>query len=622
MICVNKMLYEKTVLALLFAACFTACSGSAEKPDDPLKYSRKLISEGHSSLYNNGAFAVPYTEIKIIPAGDKPIELAQEMMGMRARQSFLTSIKNAADAVYIIPAGTALSVDYAKDISAGSSTVGNSITDVTRGSGVYIISRSASMGKNMALESWQYGRATASAMNQMGINLEQYSLQSGADVATLFTDAGSSTIDKSLDKAGELAASASSGARKSLQTAGNRFIKGYVAVPEKLSQRGDKIADAARLKHFSDGMDDSLAFRSQYSGVFSNLVTDTTRHYVADVSGSFKNARQAFNEDLDETGFGLALLRASRWVLQGVLWDGLVEPISKLGAGSVGYVSVNLVAFPVMVVAEEGKAVTKLAVEVTWNSAGASYDVVAPTATAAVASVYSIFQFTGGHLAAGATATGGSLLGATEVAAGQVVGNSIKGVGYVSGKTVQYVGVPLTAAGVTLGAGSMGVVAGTAGTVTGSTVVISGEAAALTTKAFGNIIAGTTAVAGTTASVAAGTTVGVYELSKAIVVPAGYELGGGIVLGYGATSQLAAHSVLAVADASYLVLSLEGPRWVVYSVKGNLGSGDDLPPGTLLDLKTMQQSGEEFQYLPISDEEMRSVINGIQTDLPVTNTGI
>ena len=183
---------------------------------------------------------------------------------------------------------------------------------------------------------------------------------------------------------------------------------------------------------------------------------------------------------------------------------------------------------------------------------------------------------------------------------------------------MQYIGVPLAAAGVTVGAASVGVVAGTTGAVTGSTVYISGEATSVTTKAFGNIIAGTTVVAGTTASVAAGATVGAYELSKAIVVPAGYELGGGIVLGYGTTSQLAAHSVLAVSDASYLVLSLEGPRWVIYSVTGNLGNGDDLPPGTILSLETMQESGEEFKYLPVSDEEMRSVIESLHNELPAT----
>ncbi|MDH5219388.1 MAG: hypothetical protein OEX19_16910, partial [Gammaproteobacteria bacterium] len=148
---------------------------------------------------------------------------------------------------------------------------------------------------------------------------------------------------------------------------------------------------------------------------------------------------------------------------------------------------------------------------------------------------------------------------------------------------------------------------------------VSGEVASLSTKGFGNVIAGTTLVSGTAVSVAAGSTLGVYELSKAVVVPAGYQLGGGIVLGYGTLSHLGAHSILAVSDAAYLVLSLEGPRWVIYAVKGNLGEGEELPPGTLLDLEAMQSGGEDFMYLPISDEEMTNVVNSVYQELPVNN---
>ena len=90
-----------------------------------------------------------------------------------------------------------------------------------------------------------------------------------------------------------------------------------------------------------------------------------------------------------------------------------------------------------------------------------------------------------------------------------------------------------------------------------------------------------------------------------------------MVLGYGTISHLAAHSVLAVSDAAYLVLSLEGPRWVIYAVQGNLGKGADLPPGAVLDLKKMQQAGEEIRYLPVSQEEMNAVVQGEVGDLPV-----
>ena len=174
----------------------------------------------------------------------------------------------------------------------------------------------------------------------------------------------------------------------------------------------------------------------------------------------------------------------------------------------------------------------------------------------------------------------------------------------------------MAAAGITITGGTVGAAVGTAGAITGGTVRIVGETGAAATQVFGNAIAGTVLAGGTAISTAAGTAVGVYQLSKAVVVPVGYELGSGIVLSYGTLSHIAAHSILAVSDASYMVLSLEGPRWVLYAVKGDLDSGEDIPAGTILDLKKMQAAGEEIIYLPVSDEEMGKVVGSAYENLP------
>ena len=608
----NKKILSTALFCLVLAACATA-----ESENDPLKYTRKLVKEGHSSLYDNGAFQVPATEIKLIPAGESAMDIAFEMMGMQARQSFLTSIKNAADSIYIIPEGSKLSLEYAKSIKSGGEKAGEGVTDISRPVGLLIIDRSLSTGKDFTLKAWDLGKESAAEMNRYGIAIEKGGVAVGDIIADTATDTGTSVIKKSWSIGKYISNKSNEGAKKSLHYAGDEFVKGYVAVPEKMSVRAHDIAQAAELTNFTDGVVGANDVREEYSNVMTDLVGDATGSYVDDVKSSFEKAGDAFTESVGVTGFGLALLKSSRWVLQGILWDGIVKPVTKIGAGSVGYIAVNFAAFPVMVVVNEGIAVTNLAVEVTWNTAGAAYDLVAPSAKAAVASVFSVFQFSAGNIAAGATSAGVATVGAAGVVTGQVAGNTVKGVSYLSGKGVQYIGVPLVAAGVTVGAGTVGVVAGSAGSVAGATVVVGGEITSATTQVFGNVLAGTTLVAGTTASVVAGTTVGVYELSKAVVVPTSYELGGGIVLGYGATSQLAAHSVLAVADASYLVLSLEGPRWVIYAVKGDLDNGDDLPPGTLLDLEAMQNKGEVFQYLPVSNEEMSMVVEQAYKDLPV-----
>ncbi|NVM22767.1 MAG: hypothetical protein HWN68_13420, partial [Desulfobacterales bacterium] len=249
------------------------------------------------------------------------------------------------------------------------------------------------------------------------------------------------------------------------------------------------------------------------------------------------------------------------------------------------------------------------------DAAKTGYDLVAPTSVAAVAGIYSLVDFTGSNIVAGATAATGSVLGYSEKGLSKVAGVTVKGSGYAAAGA-QYIGVPLVAAGITVGGGTVGTAVGGAGAAAGGAVLVTGEAGSATTRVFGNIVSGTTLVGGTAVSVAAGAASGVYELSKAVVVPVGYELGSGIVLSYGTLSHLAAHSVLAVSDCAYMVISLEGPRWVIYAVKGNLGKGEDLPAGAVLDLKALQEAGEEIYYLPVSDEEMKNVVNSIYENLP------
>jgi hypothetical protein len=192
----------------------------------------------------------------------------------------------------------------------------------------------------------------------------------------------------------------------------------------------------------------------------------------------------------------------------------------------------------------------------------------------------------------------------------------IKGGGYAAGKGVQYIGVPLASAGIVVAGGTIGTAVGGVGIATGGTLFVAGEAGGATYQVFGNTLAGTTLAGGTAASTAGGAAYGVYQLSKAVVVPASYELGGGMVLSYETLSHIAAHSILAVSDCAYMVLSLEGPRWVLYAVKGKAGRGDELPVGAIVDLKKLRETGEEIIYLPVTDEEMKGVVNSVYDTLP------
>ena len=141
------------IVPVIFVFFMLFSCSTAVTEDDPLKYSKKLIKQGHVSLYDNGAFKVPQTQIKLIPAANTPIELAGEMMGIRARQSFLTSLNNAADSVDLIPAGSQLSLEYATNIKTQAEQAGDSVTSFTRPVGILLADRSVDFGVYVALES-------------------------------------------------------------------------------------------------------------------------------------------------------------------------------------------------------------------------------------------------------------------------------------------------------------------------------------------------------------------------------------------------------------------------------------------------------------------------------------
>src|SRR5512136_3300484 len=90
------------VTLLVLSAAIAGGCASTHGGDDPLKYTKKLVAEGHSTLYSNGAFEVPNTSIKLIPPAPDTMALVAELAGIRAQQSFELSIKKAADSVTIV----------------------------------------------------------------------------------------------------------------------------------------------------------------------------------------------------------------------------------------------------------------------------------------------------------------------------------------------------------------------------------------------------------------------------------------------------------------------------------------------------------------------------------------
>jgi hypothetical protein len=611
----NNVNRSSTLVPVLIAAIMLGSCTTTETADDPLKHTKKLVVEGHVSLYNNGAFRVPQTSIRLIPPGPSAWELAGSLMGLRARQAFLLALSKAKESVTILAEGTTLSFHVAQGIHGATNTITDEITKATRKNSTLLASRSWQDTKGIVGKSWEFSKETAADINRLGINIVEESGLRGDDVSQRMNEEGTRIVQQSLDQAHTLAKDGTARAADTMTFARERFVKGYAAVPSNAKARAQAVGDDLRELNLPGILNEESDRRSRWSKQMTDLVGQTVSSYRDDVAHSFKEAKREIS-DYQTSGINLATLRSLRWVLQGLFWDAAIEPVGKISAASVGYIGVNALAFPTMVVMREGKAMTEIAVEVVWNISKSGYDLVAPSATAAVAALYGALDFTGSQLAAGTVAGTGTLTGLSERTASKVVGITIKGTGYAAGKSVQYIGVPLAAAGVAIGGGTVGVVAGTTEAAAAGTMRVVGEAGMATTYVMGNVIAGTTLIGGTAATAGAAAWQGYYQMAKAVVVPAGFQFAGGMVLSYGTMAHLGAHTILAASDFSYLVLSLEGPRWVIYAVRGKLGKGEDLPPGTMLDLKSMQEAGEEIYNLPASDAEMRSVVESVYGELP------
>ena len=604
-----------TFVTILLAAITLGSCATPNPADDPLKHTKKLVVEGHLSLYNNGAFHVPQTSIRLIPPGPDAWELAGSLMGLRARQAFLLALTKAKESVTILAEGTTFSFRMAQGIHQATDTLTGEIAKATRENSTLLAYRSWQDATGLVGKSWEFSKETAADIDRLGIEMVEKSVQRGDDVSERMDEGGKRIVQQSLDQAHALAKGGTARASDTMSFARERFIKGYAAVPSSARARAKAVGDDIRELNLPGIFDEEADRRSRWSKKMMDLAGQTVSNYREDVAHSFKEAAQEIS-DYQTSGISLATLRSLRWILQGLFWDAAIEPVGKISAASVGYIGVNALAFPTIVVMREGKAMTVIAVEVVWNTSKSGYDLVAPSATAAVAAIYGILDFTGSNLAAGTVAGAGSLAGLSERALSRITGVTIIGTGYAAGKGLQYIGVPLAAAGVAIGGGTFGVVVGTAEAAAAGTLRVAGETGIATTYVMGNVIAGTTLAGGTAATVGAAAWQGYYQMATAVVLPVGFEFAGGMVLSYGTMAHLGAHSILAVSDFSYLVLSLEGPRWVIYAVKGKSGKGEDLVPGTMLDLKAMQQAGEEIYNLPVSNEEMKNVVESVYEELP------
>ncbi len=603
---------KQCVVGFSVLILLAGCAHNGPGPD-PLQNTKQLAKKGHKSLYDNGAFQIPNTSMSLIPAGPSAVDFAKELVGIKVGQSFKTSVKNAMDSVTVVSVGTQKTYELSGDIYNGSNTFASWVTDHSRPSSMLLLNRAYPDAKHIVGVSWQQAQSLSSSLSQAGDDLANGSLTMAQSINRKGSQGSASVLKGAWNKGTHFASSGLEAGVQTIKKGAHSFINGYVALPKNMNKRASNMSPEPTWQQYAKASKPVHHWREETSDKLAFYVKDSTQNYFSNIKGSFEKGQDEL-ADSDQTG-SLAVLKYLGWALHGVFWEGMIKPAGKISAGSLGYVAVNTVVYPVMLLGQGSASLAELAVKVTWNSGAMAYEVVAPTGKAALAGILGTVQAAGGTLAGGALIATGTAVSGVEYVGTKVAAATVATAGYTVGKGVKYIGVPLAVSGVMIGGTAVGVTVAAGEAAAGGAVLAGGETLALSSRAVGGVTSAGTLTVGTAGSVVAGVGLGVYELSKAVVVPTTYVLTSGVVLGYGSVSQLAAHSVLAVADVSYMVLSMEGANWVLYGVKGILGNGDKLAPGAILDLEAMQDQGEGFSRLPVSAAEMDALIKHMPQDL-------
>jgi len=598
------------VIILLFSGC------APQNGQDPLKNTKKLIKRGHGNLMDSG-MGIPFTNLNFIPSIQGTKDLSYELFFEDAKAALQQGLKDALASVYVIPEGTKRAYEISKDVYRVSDEISDEIRQYTRHGGTWLIDRSSKIAKKHLLGVFDHSKEVAIDVYAAGGRIEKFFDVASSDILSSHLSRSKKVFRKSMKAASKINKESSKLAKEHFEFGSDAFIQGYMALPKNLDKNFDLIREGWSQSRFSKGLSNANELREEGTLFFSDMMKETLDNYGKDVSDSFSKVSENFSEHVQKEGIVLSSIKSMGWLLKGIFYDGIIKPVAKLTASSVGLLSVNGVLWPIHVVAEEAKASAMVIVEVTAVTAKSLYDIVAPSVSFALASVLSSAEYLGGKAVAGTTATLGSVVSGVDAATGATLSGLSKATGFVLGESTKYIGVPIAVSAQVVGDVAYGAVASTASVTLGGGVLATGETVALATQGTGGLLSASTLVGGTGLSVAQAASQGLYYLGKSALLPAGYTLSSGTVLGYGSLSQLQAHTILAASDAAYMILSLEGPKWVLYTITGQSIKDDKvLPAGAVVDLKKMHENNEQISRLEVSDAEMQKVLLNLEESFP------
>lgn len=604
---------KKIIFITLLFSVFNSCVSSTK--EDPLKNTKKLVKEGHTSLYKNGAFQLPSTQLYLIPPGPGPVELASDLMGVKAKASFRLALQAAKDSVEVVSIGTKYTFEVAEAQSEAGKAARKYIQSASRPTSKLIVLKTSEVGQEIVGQAWDIGEQTKKYNKKLVKSLadDRKNIETTRVAFRQSINASSEGLN---EKSKLTAEQSASNFAKGLSEAKNKWILGYASVDKKLDQNKKNFENKKSVDRFVKTAKDTEIDREKTSNEIYYIFNGSFKKAKEDSLTDFESAGKEFTSGSNTYGYTLATLRALGWWLKGTVWNyGLAA--GKTMISGVGYVLYNGVVYPVVVSSKQAANSVILAVEYSQLQSSNAYEYVAPTASLALAGILLSAKSVVGYSEAAAYKTAAVAtknLGPVVTDGATAVGKTMV---FATEKSIQYIGVPVTAAAVTTATAMTGAVVISGGYLAGGVTYAGGEVSAYAADGIAKTSAAAVATVGTTTSIAAGTAVGVFEVGQAIVVPPTLALSSGVVLTYGLASQLSAQAILSVADAAYLVLSLEGGKYVVYAVKGLVDPETDLPAGTVVDLEELRKRGEEIKKVPLSDEEVKGLLEKTVDHLPV-----
>ncbi|WP_411821267.1 hypothetical protein [Leptospira sp. 'Mane'] len=575
--------------AILFL-CACTCKSAEKDPNDPLKNSKKLIKEGHSSLYFQGALPVKGTSIKFIPPFEEAeIFILRRRVGL-AKEEFSKSWKKASESVVIIKDGTKFSLSVANDIDEkGMASVQFLQKELTT-PGLYIMESSIAKSKGIAGASWQNGKKIHDRVIQQSETIRK-EWDEWAD-EQLKEEGGPVIKDSDIKKR-------MSGYKKPFKESYSSFVQGYVDIDDSFKSAWGESFTEVKGSGWSSPFKKANEFRSEVSGHVADAWQETIFSYGKSTKENLGNASKDIESIADGEGVGAAFLSASARTAKALFYDGLIKPVGKIGILTIGYIGINGVIYPATIATvTAGTGIYFLAETFTIAGKGVVY-IVAPNLKLALGALLGSTQFVASESYHSLKAGGESsakLLKKTSA-------YSVKGAGIVTESSGKYILAPVSLLGVSTSQTLVGGGIAIGGIATGGTVVTTSYAAQATTFTASKTTAVATGVTGTAASLGVGASYGVYQVTKAVGVPSGVALGSGVVMSYEMTAHLSAHSILAVSDCSYLVLSMEGGKWVVYGIKDVTNNANGLLVGAVVDLDQAKKEGSVIVKVPLEKDE-------------------